>query len=289
MKTILAIVLLAAGLTLTGCRAQFSSTESGTNVSDELPPPDPHSVVCEPFDEGQNGSSIYGLSGNLFYIPRSEAEISPGEPRYTSVNDYITPARQFDDYVLYMSRLYVPTRPFDRGFVTQTGETLKVGGEALYEYFGVSMNSRIRLHTGDPEGPYQFAVLSDDGSIFTLGNPADPTLVLNNDGVSPTRMGCSATPVQMTKKSKIPMRMDYFQGPRFHISLILLWRPFPTDPNEVNDPLCGHASNEDYFDSTQDPPVAQWAYNELLSRGWRPLLMENYLIQDGINPCNEDF
>jgi hypothetical protein len=285
MKNIAAILLVALGVFLTGCKADldFKGTESGTNLGNDLPQPDPNSTICNPFDnDHQNGSSIYGLAGGLFYL-------TDDQPRYESVTDYVTSGHQLDDYVIYMSRLFVPTRPFDRGFVTQTGDTLKTPtGDTLYEWFALRLNSRIRLHTGDAEGNYQFAVLSDDGSIFTLGSPGATLDVINNDGVTPTRMACSATAIPMTKNSKIPMRIDYFQGPRFHISMVLLWRPYPTNPNDVIDPLCGHASNEDYFDSTQNPPVEGPAYAALLSRGWKPLRMENFLIQDGVNPCNED-
>lgn len=275
-------LLLLAALMTACIPSNFSSTEDGTKVSDEKFAPDPDSVICNPFDTGNNGSSIYGLSGSLYYL-------TPDQPRYGSVRDYIQYGNAFDDTTIYMNRVFVPTRAFDRGFFTEGGELLTTAnGDTLYEYFALRMKSRLRLHTTDAEGAYQLAVLSDDGSILSVDTGAGLTDIVSNDLVTPTKMKCSTVPLVMTRNSKVPMQLDYFQGPRYHIAMVVMWRPFPTNPADVMDPLCEHVSNDDFFDSTQDPSTPQWAYNDLLSRGWKPLETQNYLIEDGINPCTQD-
>ncbi len=279
MKKIISIGLLFLSVTACDPKSDFSADESGTVVGTKEPLPDPASVVCDPFDSEHNGSSIYGVSGNLFYL-------RPEQPIYYSVNDYIGLGQPIDDLNLFMSRIYVPTRPFNRGFVTEAGETLRTSnGDTLYEYFAIRLRSQLILKNGQAPGRIQLAILSDDGAILSFGNNnGGYDEFINNDYTHPTKLKCATSALDIGATSRIPFQLDYFQGPRFHISLILMWRPW-SDTENMNDPLCDYESNSEFFDSTQDPPVAGAAYNQLLARGWKTFETENFLLQEGVNPC----
>jgi hypothetical protein len=228
-----------------------------------------------------------GVLGKLFYVP-------PGGTVYNTAAEYIANATPVD-VDLYFNQLFVPTRPFDRGFVTQSGITLTAGDgvTTLYEWFGISYKGNLQLGPGDAPGAYQLAVLSDDGSMMYVGPDGSESLVVDNDGWHPTRMGCATAPVNLAAGDKLPFRLDYFQGPRYHISVVLMWRPWPSDPAAETDPLCGASGNSFFFDSTQDPPAPTANYSALLDRGWKVVAPENLSlpIADGggqaENPCNE--
>lgn len=245
----------------------------------------PSNLVCDAL----NGAVLVstdptaGLVANLFYLDSSQ-------PRYSSVNDYITNGHPITNATLYFNEINVPTRPFDRGFFTNEGQTiLNNQGNTLYEYFGLEFMTDIILAAEDPEGDYQFAVLADDGAILSTrgesGNPLD--VIVNDDGTHPTKFGCGTYPINMSRSTRLPVNFRYFQGPRYHISAMILYRPWPTDSNLVNDVECGKSGNSRYFDSTQNPPTAQAAFNGLLSRGWKVLQSANYKVPRGIeNSCN---
>lgn len=231
--------------------------------------------VCNPFGGPPPGSQN-GVSGDLYYLNDSQ-------PLYEDVRQYFQNGTRANAK-LFMSDINVPTRYFDQGFATQGGTGLKRNdGTLLIEKFAMSVGSTIRLAAGDTAGYKQFAVLSDDGSIFTIKQNGVEKVLVDNNGVSPTKLGCGMTEnILFDANTALPMRLDYFQGPRFHISVILLWRNAP-NALPASDALCGYASNDEWFDS-QNGSTPQQKYNELLARGWRPLRPQNYWL-DGTNPC----
>ena len=115
---------------------------------------------------------------------------------------------------------------FDTGFQVNNGElVLNELGEKLFEYFALDLRGRIHLGDLEDAGHYQFAVLSDDGSIFKLEMDDNKNHVLiNNDHYTPTRMKCATDAVYFDQNTVRNFQMKYFQGPRMHISLMLLWR-----------------------------------------------------------------
>lgn len=245
----------------------------------------PTNLVCDALSGATlvSADPTAGLVAQLFYLDSSQ-------PRYTSVNDYVVNGRPLTNASLYFNEVNVPTRPFDRGFFTNEGQVLlNSQGNTLYEYFALEFMSDIILSANDSEGDYQFAVLADDGAILSTrgesGNPLD--VIVNDDGTHPTKFGCGNYPINMTRSTRLPINFRYFQGPRYHISAMLLYRPWPSDSNLVNDPECGLSGNSRYFDSTQNPPTPQSAYNNLLARGWKVLSPANYKVPRGIeNSCN---
>jgi hypothetical protein len=159
------------------------------------------------------------------------------------------------------------------------------------EWFGIRYNSLLRLTANQPAGEYQLAILSDDGAIVSasVDGSGNLTTVINNDGAHATEMGCAAQTITMSANSQIPIQIDYFQGPRYYITNMLMWRYIPADadPSILNDPLCGLTGEDSFYDATQNPSVPNQNFAALLSRGWEVVPAENFLLpnQNPLNPC----
>ncbi|MCB0386251.1 MAG: hypothetical protein KDD43_12735, partial [Bdellovibrionales bacterium] len=110
----------------------------GTNVDVVAPymPPDPSTYVCNPFDGSEQlGDRTQGILGKLFYT-------LPGETTYNRAVDYIQYAHPIDEVSLFFNQLSIPTRPWDRGFVTRSGDVITTPqGDTLYEYFGINFKT----------------------------------------------------------------------------------------------------------------------------------------------------
>lgn len=288
-------VILLAVAALAGCLTDVDSgTESGTIVVAEPGAPpltDPERTMCDPFNQGPSARDR-GLVGHLLYADQVNQS-----PRQWNVDDYMEQALVVQNQ-LYFDRLFIPTRPFDRGFYLQSG-ALVVNhlGEPIYEYFAVRLETDFQLTSVDQPGWYQFAMLADDGA--TLSRKDDDMgeqLLVDNGGIHSTKMACSREPVWLDADTKIPMVVKYFQGPRYHISLVMLMRPIEgaSDPNVVPDlpseGECGLQGNSRYFDSTQDPPAPKPSFYQILSRGWKVPENGNFRFPEPeySNPCVPD-
>lgn len=274
--------LLGLFLFLIGCLQQGSGGDSGTEV---IFAPPLNTLVCDPFAEEH---SLYerhqGVKAQMYYKP------ADAEGHWNNLSYYFEQGTHIEDVDIYLSQIFIPTRPFDRGFYTQAGDLLKnESGNSLYEWFALDIEGFITLGE-QPAGKYQLALLSDDGAVLNIQNKnGEWQQVINNDGNHPTKMMCATEPVELSSGSKIPFQLKYYQGPRFHISLMVMWRPWPEndDPSEN---YCGASGNSLFFDSTQNPPEPQPAFYALESRGWRVLSPDQYEIPDSVpsNPCNQE-
>jgi hypothetical protein len=72
------------------------------------------------------------------------------------------------------------------------------------------------------DGNYQFSTLSDDGVQVNV----DGRLIIDNPNVHAPTIDCSPQGqyVYLYKDQEVDLVVNYFQGPRFHIALQLLWR-----------------------------------------------------------------
>ncbi len=322
------LLVLWLGLALMGCLEDGDSIgEDGTEVDIEVPAPDedgdsdsgpelgenvivdPDSLACGVFDPDSPDPSDptdpsvderqQGVVAELFYRDPSV------HPRFPSTRNYIEQGIHVEGLRLFFNRLHVPTRPFDRGFITRSGTPIQtLQGDTLYEWFALSFKGRIRLGSDDEPGLYQLAMLSDDGSLLRMDRgDGEMDLLINNDGDHPTRMACATEALELDRGESVAFELDWHQGPRYHIALVMLWRPWPENPSQVQDVECGRQGNDRYFNSRNDPPTPQAAYLGLLDRGWRPLEAANYLLpevkkdpsepadpgmdpDDPENPCN---
>ena len=285
------VCIVLIGL-FSGCNApsQVTAGNSSIEVAPQLataPTGDPGHQVCDPFGTGGTAGPDHGIFGHLWYL-------TPDMPQYTHVADYQTYGLSAP-VDLYFSQLNVPTRKFDEGFTTQDGTLLQTPqGTTLYEWFSLHFETTIKLSRLDTAGEYQFAVLSDDGSVMSINDTGTGyRTLINNDGVTPSRLGCAAESITFDNSTSLPIKVDYFQGPRYHIALILLWREIPscsgptTDPTVLSETQCGKAGNGMYFDYTQVPQPPTQVWLDMLSRGWKVLSPENYYLPDYVttNPC----
>ncbi len=242
-------------------------------------------VVCDPMGSSGGSSPKQGVKAELFYR-------SQGQPRYYTAQQYIDHTTQADQN-LFFSDIFVPTRLFNVGFTTQTSGVLKDDtGQTLIEYFGLKMKTTIRLSPNDSEGVYEFALLSDDGSLMSIKENDTWKQIINNDGDHPTRLGCSSHRVTMTADTKLETEILYYQGPRTHISNTLLWRKLSDAQVAGQDLACGQTGNDHWFQSTNNSiPTAH--FTGLLARGWNVVSQSNFYVPQEstenaqYNPCTD--
>lgn len=250
----------------------------------EQKPPDANPTgICIPGDTGGNATN--GLVGSLHYLDDSQ-------PRYQTVMEIINNGHKVPQS-LFLNQLNTPTVNFQRGFINQSGESLKRDdGNTLYYYFAFDVKSQIQLNGSNPTGNYQLAVISDDGVIVSLDQGSGYQTYIDGDGFNSSRFQCGTTPVNIQAASKIPVRVRYFQGPPTHIALVMMWRPWN---GSAADPFCGKQgsdfgqdANNFFFDSTKIPSTPTSNYQALLNRGWRPLETSNFELPAGVtNPCSQ--
>lgn len=273
-------VLTLIGGGLISCTTYKGTNEDGTatgatNAFDVNKYPI-HKTVCDPFGGDPVGNLQEGVKAELFYKGSSQ-------PTWNKVGDYLAQGHS-SQQSLFFSEINVPTRLFSLGFPTETGGVVADdSGQALFEYFALKFSGRLRLGAEDEPGTYELALLSDDGAILSFSSEGESQVMVSNDGDHPTRLGCGQT-VEMTNESLIPFELQYYQGPRYHISVIPLWRKVTaaTQPES----LCGTTGNNTYFDYNNNSEPQQ-AYKDLLARGWKPWSKDNYTLpsDEDHNPC----
>lgn len=284
-RNVLASILgLMMTLPLVACDRKSSMDLDATSLADQgqlssrnmnLNPL--NKTVCDPWSGGQPQTSENGVRARL-------AHRGVGQAAWTKSSEYIDQG-VMSSRTLFFSDLFVPTRLFDQGFSTQTSAVVQNDrGEKLIEYFGLDFQSQIRLGADDPAGDYEFAVLSDDGATMKIAG-ADGLLsetLIDNEGMHPTRMGCGLRPVKLEAGKGLDFGISYFQGPRMHIAMTLMWRRAAETP----EPLCGASGNHAFF-NPDDESKPQKNYDDLLARGWKPVPAANLFLpgQAVFNPC----
>ncbi|MFW7379245.1 MAG: PA14 domain-containing protein [Oligoflexus sp.] len=106
---------------------------------------------------------------------------------------------------IVVRNLDIPNRAFDSGFP---------GAEDLIEWFGIQFSGRLMVATA---GEYDFKLSSDDGANLYI----DGQKLIDNDG---THAVSAKTGKVYLSEGEHEIRIDYFQGPRYHIALQLFWK-----------------------------------------------------------------
>jgi hypothetical protein len=116
-----------------------------------------------------------------------------------------------------------------------------------------------------------------DGSVSRVTN-------LNRDGNHSTGLGCGTAPVTLSSTDSLNVEIDYFQGPRYHIAVTLLWREWTDSGFNPNDPWCGRDGSDLYFDSRTTPSTPKAGWTDLMTR-WQVVPSEVFIPEPG-NPCS---
>jgi len=203
---------------------------------------------------------------------------------------------------MYARQVNTPTRRFEQGFMMNTNELLQgANGDPVLEWFNVSFASGVIAADSTEESQYEFAVLSDDGArlkiagetYFDSPNP-HPTKMLCHDG----GVHSSGRWVSISEDHPVDIELDYFQGPRTQIALVLLWRKRNSQLENTSsiDQSCGVSGNEAFFNSnTQeskqrylDLTSAQISGTSAVTGGWRVIAPPNFVLPGNAeNPCTE--
>jgi hypothetical protein len=236
-------------------------------------------IICDPFSPMNTAPCIPALKGKIFYQVKDWLTNVPiNEKGYKNVGDYISKGEQAPA-VLYMSKLMVPTRTFTAGFpVSDKDVVRKKDGEKLFEWFALQLDGVLKLAPTDGAGMYQIAIISDDGALVKYkdsSSVANYSTLINSDGFHGTKLACGAQVLTMNANSRLPIRVEYFQGPRERIALVLLYRKVTSN---TLDALCGN-SDVNFFGGTDTYPTgfAGTKYGQMLSRGWKPLSADNFV------------
>jgi hypothetical protein len=256
---------------------------------------DESGYVCSPFGGGPI-TVTSGLKAELRYISSSSALSVSEKNSLLSVkyfedgNPNVIKATQS----VYVPDVNVPSRVFDQGFTSSNGQTLKDNnGSVLIEYFALRMESLLKLSPTDPDGYYELATLSDDGTVLEAQINGVWTTLINNDGPRSTTMGCMNQKIFLDKNSRLPIRLYYNQGPRTEIANVLVWNYRGTNPaadsSTISDATirsnCGRISRTEYWNPA-DSSVGPWFQDMVSNQGWKIIKSDNFqLPENEVNPC----
>jgi hypothetical protein len=238
----------------------------------QLAPPPSKDLVCDPFGNDQGASSDqFGIYAKLY-------DATPAIGNVKVVADVVKKEHELPAD-LYFSRLNVTPRDFSQGFAGPDGVPLKnLKDETLYEWFGLRFTGRFALTSNETAGYYELATHSDDGVIVKSVLNGEKREVVNDDGWHAPRVGCAKEFIYLDKNSSVEFEIDYFQGPRHRISMVLYWRKVADNIDELSkvrrSSMCGKSSGE--------ATVPQ-----LTNEGFYKLKAENFLLPAsiGYNPC----
>lgn len=153
-----------------------------------------------------------GLQGRVYYLKPGTRKL-PNFGRMRAIGS------------VYTTSLNVWPQKFDEGFPSITGR---------FEWFAIEYTGRLWIEN---DGHYRFSLLADDGARLYLNH----RVVIDNDGShNSTAISGGATLTRGVHEIKV----EYFQGPRFTVALVLAVSP-PGEP--------WHIFNMNEFKPPNDP------------------------------------
>jgi hypothetical protein len=147
-------------------------------------------VVGEPlYKFGTTVAANSGFRGEIYFIDRDSGAL----PNFRKLKPVGT---------IYTPYLCVPPQSFDEGFP---------GVTRRFEWFAIDYTGRFWVSEA---GAYLFALMSDDGSKLYI----DDKVIIDNDG----QHAVEEREANVKLKAGVHrIRVSYFQGPRFHVALVL--------------------------------------------------------------------
>ncbi len=279
--------------TLPGESSASSTLSAGDNVVPVVTPP--QVIICDAFGSGQSSVATAGLKAELRYL--NPTLLLPVEESAAILSiDYFKDADTRFIKVpetIYFSDVNVPARSFDQGFLNSKGVLLRDNqGNVLQEYFALKIETELRLAANEQNGYYEFATISDDGTVVEMMISGIWTRIISNDGAHNPKMGCTTNKIYLSQQSRIPIRIYYNQGPKVTIANVLYknYRGahfnedllLPRD-QEVH-AVCGVSAESDFWNLVTSQPGP--LITKITAAGWKPLTAENFqLTNNQINPC----
>ena len=254
VKSQFLVALVSSYLSLGASSCGQTGNEFVELPSEAAPAPDlvngPN--VCFPSGTGGPGTTPtdakQGIYGKLYALDPAKSSLA------TTVDGLISNADALAN--IYFNDFNVPVTSFDQGFRIGPTEYLQDQKKnTLIEWFGIDTQFRVKLRpAADSEGYYQFATDSDDGSlVYDKNIMSQETLLVGNDGLHLPQFKCANRAVHLAAGELFPMRLKYYQGPRFLIELKLLWRKVTPEMAQADNLACGATSDyqalkpENYF------------------------------------------
>ncbi len=152
-----------------------------------------HPAAAQGGGFGTAGTVPFALQGRVYFIPENSEQL----PDFSRLQPQGT---------ISTTSLNIPPQSFTVGFPGVTNR---------FEWFAIDYQGRIMLPQA---GTYLFRLTSDDGSKLFI----DGREVIDNDGVH----GADWKEAAVTLAAGLhEMRVQYFQGPREDVALVLEWGP----------------------------------------------------------------
>jgi hypothetical protein len=145
---------------------------------------------------------LSGLEGRVYFL-------EPGTQKLPNFA-HMRPAGS-----VYTTSLNVWPQPFSEGFPNISDR---------FEWFGIEYTGKFWIENA---GPCRFSLLSDDGARLRVDNK----LIVDNDGIH--RANAASASATLTRGAH-EIKVDYFQGPRFTVALVLAIAP-PGEPWRIFD------------------------------------------------------
>lgn len=207
-------------------KMSFSGGEEPSLVQENNTPQDLGPTLCDPFGNGDGGDRKSGLYGRVRYLsPQNEDRWLRSRTMY----DYYNPAWSYDlGYALIMRTVNVPNREFRDGFPIGNGQYFRdSNGNLITEWFSIMVEGKVRLRPNEAEGPYRFAVRSDDASILQVRYEAggEYQTILNDDYQGDfSNLKSADVNVDMARGKLLDIKLWYYQGPGGQMGVELMWR-----------------------------------------------------------------
>ena len=163
-------------------------TEDGQTTTQTIQVNDGETTQVNPFGSTQEMDN--SLLAKVYEMPTNSSSVSN-----------MTDTQLGDDF--YAKEINVPERKFSEGFPGITDR---------YEWFGIVYEGQI---TAPVDGTYKFIIECDDGAVLWING----IKVVNGDGVHPTTSYQGT--IYLTAGETYSFLLKYFQGPRYHITLVL--------------------------------------------------------------------
>ena len=171
-------------------------------------------IICNPFKNSQCSTSSNGLAGYIYYLNSSQTKYNK------KLDGYLKHGTRIPT-LIHLNQVNTPFLYFEDGFQTNDGTLIKdLNGDTLYEWFSLRVSGFIMPNNGSKSKSYEFAMVSDDGMRVIL----DGKTILQDDSLHSPRWRCTSQPYVFAPSENKSIEIHYFQGPRFHLAMALLYR-----------------------------------------------------------------